>query len=261
MAPWSMDTTPSRPETEPWISELLPDPATPVTTTSTPSGMSTSTACRLFSVAPRISRAPVGVRTASFSTARSSRWRPVSVPLARRSAIVPSNTTSPPPEPAPRTEVDDVVGDHDGLGLVLDDEHRVALVAQLQQQVVHPLDVVRMQSDRGLVEDVRDIRERGAEVADHLRALRLAARQRAGRAVEGEVPEADLDERVEDLPQRRPAAGRRRARRARAIQSARSLICIAHASAMLIPSIFDERAPSFSRVPPHSGQAVKATAR
>ena len=30
---------------------------------------------------------------------------------------------------------------------------------------------------------------------------------------------------------------------------------------MLIPSILDERAPSFSRVPPHSGQAVKATAR
>ena len=36
MAPWSIDTTPSRPDTEPWISELLPEPATPVTTTSTP---------------------------------------------------------------------------------------------------------------------------------------------------------------------------------------------------------------------------------
>ena len=104
----------------------------------------------------------------------------MSVPLERRSAIVPSNTTSPPAGPGERTEVDDVVGDHDGLGLVLDDEHRVALVAELQQQVVHPLDVVRMQSDRRLVEDVRDIRERGAEVADHLRALRLSARQRAG---------------------------------------------------------------------------------
>ena len=44
---WSTATTPSRPDTEPWISELLPEPATPVTTTSTPSGMSTSTSCRL----------------------------------------------------------------------------------------------------------------------------------------------------------------------------------------------------------------------
>ena len=179
MAPWSIDTTPSRPETEPWISELLPDPATPVTTTRTPSGMSTSTACRLFSVAPRISSAPDGVRTASFSTARSSRWRPVSVPLARRSVDRPLEHDLASAGPGERTEVDDVVGDHDGLGLVLDDEHGVALVAELQQQVVHPLDVVRMQSDRGLVEDVRDVRERGAEVADHLRALRLAARQRA----------------------------------------------------------------------------------
>src|SRR5437667_12647245 len=44
---WSTDTTPSLPDTEPWLSELLPDPATPVTTTSTPNGMSTSTFFRL----------------------------------------------------------------------------------------------------------------------------------------------------------------------------------------------------------------------
>src|SRR4026208_1382941 len=53
IAPRAIDTTPSRPDTEPWISELLPDPATPVTTTSTPSGMSTSTPCRVFVLAPR----------------------------------------------------------------------------------------------------------------------------------------------------------------------------------------------------------------
>src|SRR6202008_781265 len=60
---WSTDTTPSRPDTEPWISELFPDPATPVTTTSTPSGRSTSTPCRLFVRAPRTPSAPVAVRT------------------------------------------------------------------------------------------------------------------------------------------------------------------------------------------------------
>src|SRR6476659_2626945 len=47
---WSTEITPSRLDTEPWISELLPDPATPVTTTSTPSGMSTSTSCRLWAL-------------------------------------------------------------------------------------------------------------------------------------------------------------------------------------------------------------------
>src|ERR671911_602569 len=63
IAPWSMTTTPSRPATEPWISELLPEPATPVTTQSTPSGTSTSTFCRLWSVAPRIPNAPDDERT------------------------------------------------------------------------------------------------------------------------------------------------------------------------------------------------------
>src|SRR5438093_12402118 len=63
IAPWSIDTTPSRPETEPWISELLPEPATPVTAQSTPSGMSTSTSCRLLVLAPRTSSTADGVRT------------------------------------------------------------------------------------------------------------------------------------------------------------------------------------------------------
>src|ERR1700741_4329824 len=70
---WSTDTTPSRPDTEPWISELLPDPATPGTTTRTPSGRSTSTFCRLGVRAPRTFIAPDGVRTDGFRAARSFR--------------------------------------------------------------------------------------------------------------------------------------------------------------------------------------------
>src|ERR671918_2362969 len=59
---WSTDTTPSRPDTEPWINELFPDPATPVTTTNAPSGTSTSTFCRLWRLAPRTSSSPDCVR-------------------------------------------------------------------------------------------------------------------------------------------------------------------------------------------------------
>src|SRR6516162_8859127 len=70
---WSTDTTPSRPDTEPWISELLPDPATPVTTTSTPSGMSTSTSFRLCARAPRTFITPDGFRTDGFRAPRSLR--------------------------------------------------------------------------------------------------------------------------------------------------------------------------------------------
>src|ERR1700748_3849642 len=58
IAAWATVTPPSRPDTEPWISELLPEPATPVTTTSAPSGTSTSTSRRLLVPAPRTSSAP-----------------------------------------------------------------------------------------------------------------------------------------------------------------------------------------------------------
>src|SRR6478735_12458974 len=46
--PWSTVMTPSRGETDPCTRELLPDPATPVMTTSTPVGRSTSTSFRLW---------------------------------------------------------------------------------------------------------------------------------------------------------------------------------------------------------------------
>src|SRR5215471_5282195 len=194
IAPWSTDITPSRPDTEPSISELFPDPATPVTTTSTPSGMSTSTRCRV-----------VGAGAAHLQRSRRCPHRRlqggpvVQVPPGRRAAG---------PQPfdgaledhlatggaSAGAEVDGVVGDRDRLRFVLHHEHRVALVAQLQEQVVHPLYVMRVQANGGLVEDVGDVGERGAEVADHLGALRLAARQRARRAVEAEVAEPDLDE-------------------------------------------------------------------
>ena len=96
-----------------------------------------------------------------------------------------------------------MVGDGDRLGLVLDHEDGIALVAQPQQQAVHPLDVVGVQPDRRFVEHVGHIGERRPEVADHLGALRLAARQRAGRPVEAQVAQTDLHERVERVPQRR----------------------------------------------------------
>src|ERR1700731_3687881 len=52
IAPWSIDTPPSPGGIAPCTSEFLPEPATPVTTHSTPSGMSTSTLRRLCADAP-----------------------------------------------------------------------------------------------------------------------------------------------------------------------------------------------------------------
>src|SRR5437762_13772728 len=67
---WSIETIPAPFGIDPWISELLPDPATPVITHSTPSGMSTLTSRRLCRVALRISSRPVGLRMSVLSPAR-----------------------------------------------------------------------------------------------------------------------------------------------------------------------------------------------
>ena len=64
---WSTTTTSSNAGTLPWMSDDLPDPATPVTTVRMPSGMSTSTSQRLCCVAPRIARAPFGERVDGLS--------------------------------------------------------------------------------------------------------------------------------------------------------------------------------------------------
>ena len=68
------------------------------------------------------------------------------VSLARSPSTVPSKQTVAARRAGAGAEVDDVVGDRDRLRLVLDDEHRVALVPQPQQQVVHPLDVMGVQA-------------------------------------------------------------------------------------------------------------------
>ncbi len=101
----------------------------------------------------------------------------------------------------PRTEIDHVVGDRDRLRLVLHDQDRVALVPQPQQQPVHPLDVVRVQAHGRLVEDVRDVGQGRPEVAHHLDPLRLTTRQRRRLTIQREIPESDLDQRFERVPQ------------------------------------------------------------
>ena len=204
-------------------------------------------------------------RSASAATASARRGRrgagPVSVPLARSPSTVPSNTTSPPalPAPGPRSTT----------------WSAIAIVSGLCSTTSTVLPLSRSRSSRsfirwmscgcrpdgGLVEDVGDVGQRGAELADHLDALRLAARQRARRPVAARGSRARSPRTSRGSRPAPAAAAPPTARRGRAPTPARSLICIAQASAMLIPAIFDERASSLSRVPSQSGQAAKATAR
>ena len=56
--------------------------------------------------------------------------------------------------PRPRPQVDHVVGRHDGFGVVLHHDHRVAQVAQSAQRPEQALVVPLVKADAGLVEDV-----------------------------------------------------------------------------------------------------------
>ena len=104
--------------------------------------------------------------------------------------------------PGAGAEVHHVVGDGNHLRFVFHHEHRVAFIAQAQQEGVHPLDVVGVQAGGGFVEHVGDVGEGGAQVSDHLGALGLAAGQRPRGAIQRQVPQADLHERVQRHPQR-----------------------------------------------------------
>ena len=95
---------------------------------------------------------------------------------------------------AARPELDHVVGGANRVGVVLDDEHGVAGVAQAMQQAEQPIHVARVQPDRRLVEHVERVDELRAERVREPDALRLAAGQRSRRAIHREVVEPDVAE-------------------------------------------------------------------
>ena len=80
-----------------------------------------------------------------------------------------------------RPDVDDPVRRADGLLVVLDDDDRVAEVAQPGQRVDQTPVVALVQPDRRLVEHVQRADQTGPDLAGEADALRLAAGERAGR--------------------------------------------------------------------------------
>ena len=98
-----------------------------------------------------------------------------------------------------RPHVDEPVGAAHHLLVVLDDDDRVADVAQPLERADQARVVALMEADRRLVEDVQDADELRADLRREPKPLRLAARQRRGRAVEREVADADVVEEREPL--------------------------------------------------------------
>jgi hypothetical protein len=111
---------------------------------------------------------------------------------------VPCATTSPPCTPAPGP-MSTTWSAADRVLVVLDHDHGVAEVAQALQRAEQALVVALVQADRGFVEDVHHADQAGADLAGQADALRLAAGERVGAAVERQVVEADVDQEAQAL--------------------------------------------------------------
>ena len=96
-------------------------------------------------------------------------------------------------------QIEQMVGGAENVGVVLDDDDGVAQVAQLFKNADQAGGVAGVQADGRLVEDIERAHQLRAERGGELNALRLAAGERGGEAVEGEVLQADRVEKAEAL--------------------------------------------------------------
>ncbi len=83
-----------------------------------------------------------------------------------------------------RAHVDQQVGGAHHVFVVLHHDHAVANVAQVLQRGNQVVVVALVQADAGLVQHVHHARQAAADLAGQADALRLAARQRVGAAVQ-----------------------------------------------------------------------------
>ena len=111
------------------------------------------------------------------------------------SSGVPAAISSPPPAPPFGSEVDDPIGGFDDVEVVLDNHHRVALVAQSVEHVQELRDVVEVQSGGGFVEDVERLAGTSlGEFTGQLDPLRLAAGEGGCALAEAHVGQPHIDE-------------------------------------------------------------------
>ena len=170
-------------------SELLPEPLTPVTQMKFSSGKVTSILRRLLCRAPviLIDFLPRGRRCAGTGIDQLAREVFSGEALRLFAEILdgPFGDDLAAANAGPGPEIDDVVGCPHRFFVVLDDDDRVSLVAEILEAVQEQRVVARVQADRRLVEDVDDADQSAADLGRQANSLRLAAGQ--GRALRSSV--------------------------------------------------------------------------
>ena len=115
------------------------------------------------------------------------------------SPACPAAVISPPPVARAGAEVEQVVGRLDHLAVVLDQDQRVAQVAEVLQGREQPGVVARVQADRRLVEHVEHAGQAAADLAGQADALALAAGERRRAAGQRQVVEPDVDQELQPV--------------------------------------------------------------
>ena len=200
-------------------SVLLPDPDAPVIAISLPSGNRHVDRLGGCSRARRARPAPVPLPVPPRTRRRRSmrlpdrNW-PVGDALhLSTSSIVPCTTTRAAVHARAGPHLDDVIGGANRVLVVLDDDHRVADVAEPLERGDHLDVVLRVQADARLVEHVEHAHQPRSDLRRQPDPLRFAARERAGAAVEAQVVQADAEQQTRGGRGSPSAPGGRRRRR------------------------------------------------
>ena len=96
-------------------------------------------------------------------------------------------------------DVEHVIGEPDGVLVMLDHDHGIAEVAQPLQRFQQPGIVALVQADRGLVQHIEHAGQPRADLRGEADALAFAAGQRAGGARQRQVIEADVEQEGQPL--------------------------------------------------------------
>ena len=126
------------------------------------------------------------------------------------------------------TEVDDMIGRPHRVLVVLNDDHRVAQVAKLSERFQQLVVIARMQADGRLIENVEHADKSATDLPCQADALHLAAGERRRGAVEREVLQPDVFEKLQPAADFLEGLGGDRCGRGIEFQSRKELGCIAH---------------------------------
>jgi len=105
------------------------------------------------------------------------------------------------------TEVDYPVGRFDDVEIVLDNDHRIAMIDESIEHFKEFCEVVEVEAGRGFIEQIERLAGVGpCEFGGQLDALGFAAGERRRALAEREVIEADVAQRLQDAADLRDVA-------------------------------------------------------